>query len=66
MMQAAGIDVSALEADGERLRGDGATAIFVAIDGKAAGVIGVADPVKATTPDGVRSAQAKRASASSC
>ena len=33
----------------ERLRRDGATAIFVAIDGKAAGVIAIADPIKATT-----------------
>jgi Cu+-exporting ATPase len=33
----------------EELREDGATAIFVAIDGKAAGVIAIADPIKATT-----------------
>lgn len=44
------IDVSALEPKAEALRHDGATAIFVAIDGKAAGVIGIADPIKATTP----------------
>jgi Cu+-exporting ATPase len=44
------IDVSALETKAEALRHDGATAIFVAIDGKAAGVIGIADPIKATTP----------------
>ncbi|MBB4083169.1 heavy metal translocating P-type ATPase [Brevundimonas lenta] len=44
------IDVSALEPKAEALRHDGATAIFAAIDGKAAGVIGIADPIKATTP----------------
>ena len=44
------IDVSALEPKAEALRHDGATAIFVAIDGKAAGVIGIADPIKATPP----------------
>ncbi|WP_333896106.1 heavy metal translocating P-type ATPase [Brevundimonas aurantiaca] len=44
------IDVSALEPKAEALRHDGATAIFVAIDGKATGVIGIADPIKATTP----------------
>ena len=38
----------------DELRGDGATAIFVAIDGKASGVIAVADPIKATAPDAVR------------
>jgi len=47
------IDVSALEPEADALRHDGATAIFVAIDGKAAGVIGIADPIKATTPDAI-------------
>ena len=50
----AGIDTSALAADAEKLRGDGATAVYVAIDGKAAGIIAVADPIKATTPSAVR------------
>ena len=54
MMQAAQIDVGALEGLADELRSDGATAIFAALDGKAAGVIGVADPIKATTPDAVR------------
>ena len=36
--------------EAERLRADGATAIFLAVDGKLAGVIAIADPVKATTP----------------
>jgi Cu+-exporting ATPase len=44
------IDVAALAGDAEKLRQDGATAIFVAVNGKAAGVIAIADPVKATTP----------------
>ena len=44
-----GVDLRAITAEAEPLRRDGATAIFVAIDGKAAGVIGVADPVKPTT-----------------
>jgi Cu+-exporting ATPase len=45
-----GIETEVLAGDAERLRRDGATAIFVAIDGKPAGVIAIADPVKATTP----------------
>jgi Cu+-exporting ATPase len=45
-----GISTAALESEAERLRHDGATAIFAAVDGKAAGVIAIADPVKATTP----------------
>ena len=47
------IDVSPLESQANALRLDGATAIFVAVDGKAAGVIGIADPIKATTPDAI-------------
>ncbi|ABF54160.1 Heavy metal translocating P-type ATPase [Sphingopyxis alaskensis RB2256] len=38
----------------DRLRGDGATAIFLAIGGRAAGVIAIADPVKETTPAALR------------
>jgi Cu+-exporting ATPase len=52
------IDVSALEPQADALRHDGATAIFVAVNGKAAGVIGIADPIKATTPDAIRALKA--------
>jgi Cu+-exporting ATPase len=45
------IDTSALAEEAESLRCDGATAIFLGIDGKLAGVIAVADPVKATTAE---------------
>jgi Cu+-exporting ATPase len=48
------IATTALEADAERLRRDGATAIFVAVDGKAAGILAIADPVKATTPEALK------------
>jgi Cu+-exporting ATPase len=54
LMQAIGTDVDALEAAANDLRISGATAIFVAIDGKAAGVMAVADPIKATAPDAIR------------
>jgi Cu+-exporting ATPase len=54
LMQAAGIDAGSLEAAADELRRDGATAIFAGLDGKAGGVIAVADPIKATTPDAVR------------
>ena len=43
-----GINSAALTADADRLRRDGATAIFLAVDGNAAGVLGIADPIKAT------------------
>jgi Cu+-exporting ATPase len=45
-----GIDVAASATQAEGLRQDGATAIFVAVDRKLAGVLAIADPVKATTP----------------
>jgi len=48
------IDTSALSPEAERLRGDGATAVFLAVDGKAACVIAVADPIKKTTSDALR------------
>jgi Cu+-exporting ATPase len=48
------IATAALDADAERLRKEGATAVFLGVDGKAAGVIAIADPVKATTPEALR------------
>jgi Cu+-exporting ATPase len=50
-----GVDAAALDNEAERLREDGATAIFIAIDGKAAGVIAIADPIKETTPAALKS-----------
>jgi P-type Cu+ transporter len=44
------IQPGVLEQDAERLRHDGATAIFLGVDGRLAAVIAVADPVKSTTP----------------
>jgi len=46
-----GVQTHALEQEAERLRHDGATAIFLGVDGKVAAVIAIADPVKRTTPD---------------
>lgn len=48
------IDAGDLPARAEALRGDGQTVMLLAIDGRAAGLIGVADPVKASTPDAIR------------
>jgi P-type Cu+ transporter len=48
------IATTSLESEAERLRRDGATAIFLAIDNKLAGVIAIADPIKATTPDALK------------
>jgi len=53
MMDDAGVDVAALEADAEELRREGATALFVGVGASAVGVIAIADPVKQTTPGAV-------------
>jgi P-type Cu+ transporter len=45
-----GASTDSLNVVAERLRSDGATTVFVAIDDKPAGVIGIADPIKPTTP----------------
>ena len=57
MMSDLGVDVSALEAEGDALRKDGATVIFAAVDGKAAGLLAIADPIKATTSQAVKELQ---------
>jgi Cu+-exporting ATPase len=54
------IDASSLCEEAEHLRGDGATAIFLAVDGKAAGVIAIADPIKQTTPEALSALGADR------
>jgi len=48
------IATASLEGEAERLRQDGATAIFLAINNKLAGMIAIADPVKTTTPDALK------------
>ena len=49
-----GVDTGELDSQAESLRTDGATAIFMAVDGQAAAVFAIADPIKATTPEAVR------------
>lgn len=51
LMDDLNIDIQSLLDQADELRGDGATVIFVAIDGKAAGLLAIADPVKETTPE---------------
>ncbi|HTX96523.1 MAG TPA: heavy metal translocating P-type ATPase [Mycobacterium sp.] len=54
LMAELGVDTAPLASDAEAMRQEGATAIFAAVDGVLAGVVGIADPIKATTPDAVR------------
>ncbi len=54
MMEAAGADISALKKDAERLQSQGATAMFLAVDKRIAGLIAVSDPIKDTTESAIR------------
>jgi Cu+-exporting ATPase len=47
--------LEALEASAIKLQEDGKTVMFVAIDGKPAGILAVADPIKATTAEAIKS-----------
>ncbi len=55
-----GIEVGSLAARAEALRGEGQTVLFAAVDGKLAGLVGVADPIKETTPEAIRTLHAER------
>ncbi|HLR07021.1 MAG TPA: copper-translocating P-type ATPase [Pyrinomonadaceae bacterium] len=48
------IDAGDLLTKAEALRADGQTVMFVAVDGRVAGLVGVADPIKSTTPEAIR------------
>jgi Cu+-exporting ATPase len=50
LMQSLKIPTGDLESQAEKLRSEGATAMFVGIDGRTAGVLAVADPIKPSTP----------------
>ncbi len=58
LMDDAAVDCSAVAVDSDKLREAGQTVMYLAIDGKLAGYVGVADPVKGTTPDAVRQLKA--------
>ncbi len=54
LMDSLHIEPGKLTVRAEELRSEGQTVMFVAMDGKLAGIMGVADPVKESTPDAIR------------
>lgn len=54
MMKRVGAFDAALASTAETYRSEGQTVMFVALDGVPAGLIGVADPIKATTPEAIK------------
>ncbi|MEO8366920.1 MAG: heavy metal translocating P-type ATPase [Pseudoxanthomonas sp.] len=55
LMAETGANVQPLREAAERLRGEGASVMFLAVDGAVAGLVAVADPIKATTPAAIAS-----------
>ncbi|WP_405000911.1 heavy metal translocating P-type ATPase [Halomonas sp.] len=58
LMESEQVDLTEQEQDAERLRGDGATVIFAAVDGRLMGLLAIADPVKETTEEAIEALQA--------
>jgi Cu+-exporting ATPase len=54
LLAALGVATITLEGEADRLRRDGATVIFLAVDGKVAGLLAIADPIKTTTPEALK------------
>jgi Cu+-exporting ATPase len=54
LLEELGIDPASAAAEAERLRGEGETVVYAAVDGKVAGILSVTDPIRATTPEAVR------------
>ncbi len=54
LMRDLGVELGGSAAEAETLRAEGQTVMFVAIDGTLAGLLGVADPIKESTPEAVR------------
>jgi Cu+-exporting ATPase len=54
LLKQSGIDPGDLGAKADGLREEGRTVMFVAVDGAAAGLLGVSDPIKETTPEAIR------------
>jgi P-type Cu+ transporter len=58
LMQQLGVDVSALQEDAERLRREGGSAMFLAVDERVVGLIAVADSIKDSTPEAIAALRA--------
>src|SRR5690606_12946860 len=57
LMEAENVDTADFESEADQLRQDGATVIFAAVDGKVAGLLAIADPVKETTEAAISALQ---------
>jgi Cu+-exporting ATPase len=60
LMAELGIELGQWVEKAEALRVEGQTAMFVAVDGRMAGIVGVADPIKGSTPEAIRALHRER------
>lgn len=58
LLEKDGIDTSEIKVVAESLRSEGQTVLFLAVEGKAVGVLGVADPIKKTTHEAIQELKA--------
>ncbi|GAB4317186.1 MAG: heavy metal translocating P-type ATPase [Candidatus Sumerlaeia bacterium] len=54
LMKETGVDFSTWQSEAAALRSEGATVMFAAVDGRAAGLLAITDPIKETTPGAIR------------
>ena len=54
LLEELGLDPGETVAQAEEYRADGQTVVFVTVDGKAAGLLGIADPIKESTPEAIK------------
>lgn len=59
MMQEMGLDTARAETQADTLRAEGKTAMFIAVDGVLAGIVAVADPIKASTAQAIKELHAQ-------
>jgi Cu+-exporting ATPase len=59
LLESIGVDVGDLPQQADHLRAEGQTVMFLSIDGKAVGLLGVSDPIKASTPEAIRDLHAE-------
>ena len=57
LMEEKAVNVSTLSTQADELRSDGATVIYIAVDGQVAGILSIADPIKETTLDAIQQIQ---------
>ena len=58
LMQQRGVETDLLSVQADRLRAQGASVMYLAVDGKLAGLLSVSDPIKATSPEAIATLKA--------